>query len=203
MGIIEKLFGPSKQKIAWQQLADELGGEFTYGFGKGYRLETSFDNWSIILDTYTVSTGNSAVTYTRMRMPFVNKAGLSLKLYNAGMFSNVGKFLGMQDIEIGDAAFDEKYIIKANDAEMVKQLFSSDMLKYIIDNHPKIHIEVKDLDKGLVQPVSHEVKQLYFQETGVIKDIDRLKRLYLLFNEFIKQLIAIGAAVDESPMIKS
>ncbi len=169
---------------------------------KGHRLETGFDNWRIILDTYTVSTGKSSTTYTRMRMPFVNKGDLRLKIYNAGVFSNIGKFFGMQDIEIGDAAFDEKYIIKANDDERVRQLFSSDMLKYIIDNHPKIHVEIKEVDKDLGNPVSDEVKQLYFQEVGVIKDIDRLKKLYLLFNEFIKQLIEIGAAVDESPMTK-
>ncbi len=29
MGVIEKLFGPSQHKIVWQQLAEELGGEFT------------------------------------------------------------------------------------------------------------------------------------------------------------------------------
>ena len=203
MGFMEKLFGPSKQKVAWQQLAEEIDGEFTSSFMKGSKVVAQFDSWTVGLDTYTISTGKSSTTYTRMWMPFINQGDFRFKLYNAGFFSKVGKFFGMQDVEIGEEAFDDKYIVKANNEDLIRQLLSSEMLRFIIDNHPKMHLEIKDSDGGLIGvPVSDKVTMLYFEDYGVITDIDRLKSIYVLFSEVIKQLISIGIAAEENPLKK-
>ena len=199
---MEKVFGPSKQKIVWQQLAEEIGGDFTYAFMKGSKIVTSFKNWTIILDTYAVSTGKSTTVYTRMSMPYVKTDSFNFKIYSSGFFSSIGKFFGMQDVKIGQPEFDEKYIIKSNDEEKVRQLLSSKMLRNIMDNHPQIYLEIKDRDGGVMgKPLPDKVNILYFQEVGIIKDIDRLKQLYLLFDALIKQLIEIGAATEADPGI--
>ena len=41
----------------------------------------------------------------------------------AGLFSPLGRALGMQDIEIGDAEFDRVFVLKGNDEAKVRQFF--------------------------------------------------------------------------------
>ena len=108
-------FGPSKDE-AWRQLSQEIGAEFVEGgFWKGNKVQAQVGTWTITLDTYTVHTQHSHVTYTRMRAPYVNPEGFRFTIYRKGFFSDLGKLLGMQDIEVGDPEFDEAFIIKGND----------------------------------------------------------------------------------------
>src|SRR5208282_231930 len=95
-------FGPSKDEV-WRQLSQEIGAEFVEGgLGKGNKVQAHFGTWTITLDIYTVSTGDTHVTYTRMRAPYVNPEGFRFTIYRKGFFSELGKRLGMQDIEVGD-----------------------------------------------------------------------------------------------------
>jgi len=105
-------FGPSKDEV-WRQLSQEIGAEFVEGgLWKGNKVQAHVKPWTITLDTYTVSTGKSSVTYTRMRAPYVNPEGFRFTIYRKSIFSDLGKFLGMQDIEVSDPDFDEAFIIK-------------------------------------------------------------------------------------------
>ena len=86
------------------------------GSGRATRSRLHVGPWTITLDTYTESTRRqSHVTYTRMRAPYVNPEGFRFTIYRKGFFSDLGKLLGMQDIEVGDPEFDEAFIIKGND----------------------------------------------------------------------------------------
>jgi hypothetical protein len=193
------LFGPSKKEI-WQQLAEEIQADYVNnGFWVGDRVEAHVDNWVVVLDTYTVSTGKSSITYTRMRAPFVNLDNFYFKIYRTGIFSGLGKALGMEDINIGYEEFDEDFIIKSNSEEKVKQLFSNATIRSLIQAQPHISLEIKD-DEGFFKAHFPEgVDELYFQVTGVIKDIDRLKELYELFAEVLKKLCSMGFASSEEP----
>ena len=124
MGILRSIFGPSKGEI-WSQIAMDIGGHYDYedGWFSGrdvvrYRA----GEWEITLDTYSSGSGKGRVTYTRMRAPFVNKDGLYFKIYREGYFTSIGKFFGMQDIQIGDPYFDENFVIKGNNEEKIRLL---------------------------------------------------------------------------------
>ena len=94
--------GPNKKEI-WRKLAGELEGRYVDGgFWKGDKVEVEHQDWTLTLDTYTVSTGKVTVVFTRMRAPFVNPGGFRFVVYRKSVFSGIGKFFGMQDIEIGD-----------------------------------------------------------------------------------------------------
>lgn len=196
------LFGPSKREI-WQQLAEEIQADYVNnGFWGGDRVEVHVDNWVVVLDTYTVSTGKSSITYTRMRAPFVNLDNFYFKIYRAGLFSDLGKMLGMEDINVGYEEFDEDFIIKGNSEEKLRQLFANESIRALIQDQPQISLEIKD-DEGFFKAHFPEgVDELYFQVTGVIKDIDRLKELYELFAEVLKQLCSMGSASNEEPGVE-
>jgi len=198
MGVLRRLFGPSKAEI-WRQLSEQIGGRYTESrFLKGDRVEAAHDEWTVTLDNFAVSTGKVTVVYTRMRAPYVNPAGFRFTVYRKGLFSGVGKLLGMQDIEIGDPQFDHDFIIKGTDESIVRQLFSSLKLRELITAQRDIQFSVKD-DEGWFGPKFPEgVDELYFVAHGVIKDIDRLKQLYELFAETLDQLCRIDAAYEGS-----
>jgi len=201
MSILRDLFGPSRDEI-WQQFAAAVGGNMTEGgfWGRG-KVEAAHGQWIITLDTYTVSTGKSSITYTRMRAPYVNPEGFQFTIYRRGIFSDIGKWLGMQDVEVGEPQFDEDFIIKGNDEAKLRRLFADAKLRELISAQPDIHFCVKDDEDRFWggRNFPPEVDELYFRVTGVIKDMDRLKLLYDLFSETLDELCRMGAAYDKNP----
>jgi len=192
-------FGPNKDEI-WRQLCEEIGAELVDGgFWKGKNVQVHAKPWTITLDTYTESTGESHQTYTRMRAPYINPEGFRFTIYRAGFLSGLGKLLGMQDIEIGDPDFDEAFIIQGTDEFKVMNLFADVKLRQMIKDQPKIRLEVKDNEGWFGPQFPENVDELRFQVAGVIKDIERLKALFDLFAVVLDQLCRIGSAYKQEP----
>jgi hypothetical protein len=204
MSFLRSLFGPSRDEI-WQQLAAAIGGDFTPGsfWSSGSKVEAAHGQWRVTLDTYTVSTGKSSITYTRMRAPYVNPDGFRFNIYRRGIFSNLGKMLGMQDVTVGVPQFDDDFIIKGNDEAKLRRLFGDARLRDLISAQPDINFSVKD-DEGFwgAHLLPEGVDELYFQVTGVIKDVDRLKQLFDLFAETLDELCRMGSAYEKDPGAK-
>jgi hypothetical protein len=203
MAFLQGVFGPGREEV-WRQLCSEIGADFVEGgFWKGDKVQAHVQNWTITLDTYTVSTGHSHVTYTRMRAPFVSRDGFRFRIYRKGIFSGLGKAFGMQDIEVGHSLqFDEDFIIQGNDESKVRSLFASSEVRRLIQDQPKIHLELKD-DEGFFRTRFPEgVDELYFRVVGVIKDVDRLKTLFDLFAAVLEELHRLGSATGEDPGVK-
>lgn len=202
MGILREIFGPSKREV-WQNLSSQIGADFVSGgLFVGDKVVARVREWTVTLDTYTVSTGKSSTTYIRIRAPYINKDGFRVTIYRSGIFSDIGKLLGMQDIEIGKPEFDEQFIIKGNDEERVRTLFANGELRHLIQLQSEIHLEVKD-DEGWFGAYFPEgVDELYFRVYGVIKDIDQLKSLFELFAVMLDQLCYMGSAYEDKPNVE-
>jgi hypothetical protein len=137
-----------------------------------------------------------------MRTPYVNSDGFRFTICRKGLFSDLGKLLGMQDIEVGDPEFDEAFIIKANDEPKVVNLFANQSVRQMIQAQPKIHLQVKDSEGWFGPRFPENVDELHFQVVGVVKDIDRLKALFDLFGAVLDQLCRIGSAYKEEPGVE-
>jgi hypothetical protein len=193
------MFGPNRKEI-WRQLSDEMAARYVPGgFLKGDKVQATHGEWTVTLDTYAVSTGKVVIVFTRMRAPYVNPGGFRFTIYRKGIFSDLGKKLGMQDIEVGAEPFDRDFIIKGNDEARVRELLSDQKIRELIARQPEILFSVKD-DEGWFGPHFPDgVDELYFQVAGVVKDIERLKLLYELFSETLDQLCRMGAAYKQTP----
>ena len=201
MGILRQVFGASRKEI-WQQLAKEVGGTYVEGgFARSDKVQVRHGEWMVTLDVHVVSTGKSAVVFTRMRAPYVNPDGFRFNIYREGFFSEIGKFFGMQDVEIGIEAFDRDFVIQGSDEARLRLLFDNAKLRELLEKQPKVQFCVRD-DEGWFGPDFPEgVDELRFMVLGVIKDIDRLKGLYDLFAEALDQLCRIGSAYEGNPEV--
>ncbi len=201
MGFLKKMFGPSRGDI-WRQLSGEIGGEFVEGsLLKASKVKARIKDWTVTLDTYTVRSNKSSTTYTRMRAPYINPDNFRFTIYRRSVFSNMGKFFGMQDVEIGDREFDEAFIIKSNNEDQVRRLFQIAKLRELVDSQPRIYLTVKEDEGWFGAEFPEGVDELYFQVMGVIRDVDRLKSLYLLFALTLDSLCHIGSAYEDDPNV--
>lgn len=73
MALFENIFGPPIDEI-WKQIANEIDGEFIdQGFWGKDMLTFKYKEWELLLDTFSRKTGKTTTTYTRFRVPFVNR----------------------------------------------------------------------------------------------------------------------------------
>jgi len=203
MSILRQIFGPSKDEI-WRQLCDQIGGDFVEeeGLWKETKVQVHHKQWTITLDTYTESDPDlNSQTYTRMRAPYVNKDGFRFTIYRKGFFSDLGKMLGMQDVEIGEPEFDDAFIIKGNDEFKLRKMFGDRKIRRLIERQPKIFLTVRDDEGWFKARFPEGVDELYFRVGGVVKDLERLKSLYDLFAEVLNHLCHIGSAYENDPGI--
>ena len=195
-------FGPGKDEV-WQRLAQEIGADFVKGgLWKGNKVQVHAKPWTITLDSYAVHTQHSHIEYTRMRAPYVNPEGFRFTIYRKGFFSDMGKALGMQDIEVGDPAFDDAFIIKGTDEVKVVNLFADARIRQLIQGQPEIRLEVKDSEGWFGPAFPIDVDELHFQVVGIIKDVPRLKALFDLFAAVLDKLCKIGSAYKQEPGVE-
>jgi hypothetical protein len=192
------LFGPSRKEI-WRKLSEEIEARYVAGtFWKGDKVVAEHGEWTVTLDTYVISTGKTTVVCTRMRAPYVNPGGFRFSVYRKSVFSGIGKLFGMQDIEIGDASFDDDFIIKATSESRVRELLADSRVRDLIARQKDIYFSVKDDEGWFGSKFPDGVDELHFAVLGVIKDIERLKLLFELFAETLDHLTRMGAA-DPGP----
>lgn len=201
MGALRKIFGPSKAEV-WRQVSAELGGEYDEGrMFKSDRVTASHGEWTVTLDVYVVSTGTTAVPYTRIRAPYVNPDGFRFTVYRKGIFSGIGKMLGMQDVEVGFEPFDADFIIQGNDEQKLRALFANAKIRALIESQQSIQFSVKDSEGWFGQKFPDDVDELHFVVGGIIKDPARLKLLFDLFAETLDELCRIGSAYEAHPQV--
>jgi hypothetical protein len=134
-----------------------------------------------------------------MRAPYVNPDGFRFTVYRKGAFSGLGKLLGMQDVEVGDAEFDEAFIIQGSDEARVRTLLADPKLRALIAAQPKIRLTVKDSEGWFGPSFPEGVDELHLQAVGVIKDVERLKALFDLFAAVLDRLCRTGSGRNEGP----
>jgi hypothetical protein len=202
MGPLRRMFGPSQREI-WQQLSAETGAQFVQGnFLKGDKVQAAHGQWTVTLDKYVVSTGKVTVIYTRMRAPYVNPDGFRFKVYRKGVFSDLGKLFGMQDVEVGHPEFDRDFIITGTDEGKLRQLFANAKIRGLIAGQKDINFSVRDDEGWFGATFPEGVDELVFLVVGLIKDVDRLKHLYDLFAETLDELCRIGSAYQSDPGVQ-
>ena len=195
-----ELFGTSREKI-WRQLAAETGASFVDGgFWRGDKVEASHGEWRITLENVTYGKTQA----TRLRAPYVNPDGFRFTVYRKEIFSELGKMLGMQDVDVGQPDFDRDFVIQGTDEAKLRRLFANARIRELIAAQPQIHFSVKEapgiFTRDLFADVQPEnVNALEFLTVGIIRDKERLRLLFDLFAETLDELCRMGSAYKDAP----
>jgi hypothetical protein len=194
MAILDRFFGPTREEI-WEKLADEVGGDFyDGGFWLGEsKVRAKVEDWIVTLDTYK---DHHNVTYTRLRAPFVNKDGFIFTVFRAGSFEDQHA-ADDSDLQVGVTDFDDAFVIKSNNLEQTKKLFSDEKLRDLLCDQPEVFFNASKHSGWYSADFPEGVGELLFQARGEITDLARLKHLYELFGETLDQLCLIGSATHD------
>jgi len=191
MAIYREVFGPSKEDI-WRQLSKEIGARYVEGgFWHGDVVQAQIGEWTVTLDAHEVPSGGAKRFTTRLRAPFANQDGFSFLVFRSGVFAELGKLIGMQDVEVGFPEFDRKFVIKGNNKELLRRLFSNEKIRELLSEQPNVRFEIVKIEGESKGEARDEVR---FQAVGAIQDLDRLKQLFELFSVTLDQLCAMGSA---------
>jgi hypothetical protein len=198
VGFFKTLFGPSRNEI-WTALQAQIGGQLqpaTCWHGNTLRVQSG--EWKLTLDEYTtlMHVGKTTVPigHTRMRAPFPNPGGFRFSIHRASIFSTLGSFLGMQDIQVGHPEFDSDFVIKGNNEATVRALCSSVRLRALVSAQPSIRLSIQDDDGWFGTQYPEAIDVLVFDVAEHIRDVERLKGIYNVFAEALSRLSEMGIA---------
>lgn len=104
-----------------------------------------YNRVAIRINTITRGSGKNRTTYTQFHGTIASPMPHGLVLYKEGFFSKVGKMLGGQDVQVGDPAIDNAFIIKAEDLLGTHKLLSiaqvRSALLTIVQRHPGLRVD--------------------------------------------------------------
>lgn len=179
------------------EFAKEMKGNFIdRNYHHSAKAELSHLNWKIIFDNYTefktVGDRTTSQIYTRVVSPIISIDNFRFELYQKNIFSSIAKIFGAQDIEIGDAKFDKRFILKTNDELKLKAFLTTKLIDQI-ESQNKINLQISNR-KGIWEEKlpEGEFELSYFIEEP-IDDSNKLHTIYLLFIEMLNQLYKIKA----------
>ena len=105
----------ARWRDALAAIATELGLDFDPGtFFKKAKAHGTAEGFPIVVDSYTVSTGKSSQTYTRIAITGAGKIPGELLLEKEGLGSSIKKAFIGDDIELGDASFDSTVVLRGD-----------------------------------------------------------------------------------------
>lgn len=186
------------RKRAINDLHETFGGVLKEGtWGQGPYLVVTHKTWQLVFDYYVVSTGQSAITYTRLRTVFNDLRKFELKLAKEGVFAKINKAFGGQDIEIGDESFDSHYIIKSNDEVVTRRLLNHEEVKSKINFQKSFHLDIIHKNQMGLKCLEGE-SGISFLAPYVIKDDHEIKSLIALFESILDVLLELGLTNEMS-----
>jgi hypothetical protein len=176
-----------RRERLWAEVARRLNGRFAPGGGsllqrRSMVIDAPIEGVNVRIDLHTVHNGKSSTTYTRVAAMAEAPPSLTLRIYEEGFFTTVGKKLGMQDVVVGHAEFDDLFVVKASDEDLARAW----------------------LARTVTEPLcrllswSHHLQSGFVRATclGVVEDLGELTRAALAVARFAGRGAALRADWD-------
>lgn len=171
-----------------------VSAEYDLGFVDGgwfgqFELHGVFEGADVRVFTETRGSGKNKKTYTVYEVKLPEKFPFDLVVYDEGFFSQIGKFFGGEDIEVGYPAIDDAFIIKGERPGRIRDFFAKEgvpeAFRELQRSADDVHIEHGSL-----------------QIDNLAMEANRTRLLHNLevVTDFCQRIeTALGAAESESP----
>jgi len=187
-----------KRREAYRQVATLLGGELHEGKrASGDRVLVEHGPWHVWLDTYTVSTGQTSVTYTRVRAHFRGRRDLRVTVRRRTWIDRLVARCGFGRALRGDPRLTDRYVVKGRPEPRVSSLLAVSGLTDTILSVSSLRLEVKRASRKLRKRHGEDTGQVVCQTTGVITDVQRLAGMIRAVGETLEALERLGESNRE------
>lgn len=121
MAATKTISGSTTDEI-WQQLSADLSGQEIYEYN--VLLVQNSREVELAIDIDLGGGFESGYELTSFKAPIAIEHDFRFALHHQDLIDTAGKFFGMEDVVIGYPEFDEALIIKTNDQERTRRIFS-------------------------------------------------------------------------------
>lgn len=191
-------------EYVWRDFADSKGGRVV--------SDSSKENDPIISVQIPVEGTQAWVTITPHSLKSKSKgAGTTATLHYAPrehfVFSiraekgmdQIGKVLGLQDIQLGDQDFDHRFLIQGTDVGKVRNLFADMKLRdLLLDNGPS---ELRLITDGQELPAEHKLPEgkhsIAYSHERTLDKFEQLEALFSVLTSVVHRLGIIPALAGE------
>lgn len=198
MSLVQRLFTKTYRK-AWQTFCREIEATYVKEMMGADKILAQMGEWTITIDTFVMDDESAGITYTRFRAPYISKDGIKFEIYRKNFLNKFREIFGIRHIEAGVPILDDLFVIYGNNVEKIRRLFSNPKIYKNIVTEPGIYLAAKDYDEIAAGSFPKNADELYLKVAGIVDEVERLKDLYHLFTDVLKQLVTMGSASQENP----
>ena len=157
-----------------------------------YAAEVRLGNRTIFV-TLDIDLGGgfeSGYAFTVLQAPFPDPTGFKFAIYPQDLLAEIGKLFGMQDVKVGYPAFDDKFMIKSNQPEKVKLLFTDPEIRQRLEKLHHFKFEINHVD---VSEANHPARLELTISEGVT-DPAAIEDLFILMLRTLDKLEPVASA---------
>lgn len=184
------MYEPLETRKIWARFAEDFGAAHS---AKG--VGNQFDFYDQVVYRHrglkiTLEFMKGERAGTLVYAPFATRAGFQFSICASNFLFKIDKFFGAQDVETGDAAFDEKVIIKSDNENDVKRFLANARIRELLAallSHGSFAGSFHA--GGKPEGVAGKAEHIYFSCPGFIDDDARLKQIFELIVESLDRLI--------------
>jgi hypothetical protein len=183
------------QADVWKKLSERLGGEFVDQ--KGWRHDrvcVEQGGWTVTLDFGAHPGYRLSSIYTRLRAPCASEGDFHFRIFHQELVDGIARLLGMQDVRIGDPAFDKAFVVQGSDEAKLKAMLSDAELRKALLAEPHVEVTLRKAEESLVDDDPGVTWELCVEVPGRVEDERRLEALYDLFSGLLHQLCRLSSA---------
>ncbi|MFC5269301.1 hypothetical protein [Adhaeribacter terreus] len=136
---LRQFSGESENEI-WQQIAADMHQQNEI---LEYSAQINQQDHQVYFDIdIDLGGGFEGGFETTTFMAPVNNSELKFHLYPQNWLNEVGKILGLEDVELGYPEFDKTFIIKASNPEKLKRIFADETIRQTLLKYPDCELKL-------------------------------------------------------------
>lgn len=103
----------TRRSAAWEAAAETLGLSFEGGLLRT-RISGRLKGCDVVVETVSEGMGKTRSTVMRYEVRYPLPLAIGLRITRDSLFTGLARRLGVQELEIGDPEFDERYALKGD-----------------------------------------------------------------------------------------
>ncbi|WP_426490361.1 hypothetical protein [Hymenobacter sp. 102] len=181
-------FRADTEGALWQQIADHMARQQDlYEYRADLYQQDFHVRLELDIDLGGGFEGGYELTTLMASVPV--PTAFHFALHEQDWVHEIGKLLGLQDIELGDPELDEAFIITTNQPDTLRQLLAYAEVRNTLLHYPNARLTLAPSSHKDSSPV-----QLTFTEERAITEPERLQEIYHLLFTVTQQLLALPTA---------